>query len=78
MSNVERGEVYLCEDERGWLVIHESEGGDSSGMEGPFPSNALAYAAAIDMADRYGARCTAKKAGKLLAFPTNRGASHDA
>lgn len=50
------GEVYLAEDERGWLMIHKSQYGDSSGMEGPFASTVQAQAAAKDMAERFGAR----------------------
>lgn len=46
------GEVYLAEDARGWLVIHESEHGDSSGMEGPFPSYPTAVKAGRDLAAR--------------------------
>lgn len=49
------GEVYLSEDARGWLAIHESESGDSSGMEGPFPSYPRAERAAKDFAARLGA-----------------------
>jgi hypothetical protein len=49
------GEVYLAEDARGWLAIHESRHGDSSGVEGPFSSYAAAVAAAKDMAERFGA-----------------------
>lgn len=49
------GEVYLAEDARGWLAIHESESGDSSGIEGPFPSYPGAVKAGRDFATRLGA-----------------------
>jgi hypothetical protein len=61
------GEVYLAEDERGWLVIHESEHGDSSGMEGPFHSDTLALAAAQGMAERYSARFIKAEARRSIA-----------
>lgn len=47
-------EIYLAHEERGWIAIHESRNGDSSGMEGPFSSITTAVAAGRDMARRYG------------------------
>lgn len=61
------GEVYLLEDPRGWCVVHETRYGDSSGIEGPFLSDALAVAAAKDMAERFGARFSQAEARRSIA-----------
>ncbi len=64
-------EIYLAKDERGWLAIHESHHGDSSGMEGPFSSIFAAVSAGRDMAVRYGVpfRGDALMAAAVLPFP---------
>ncbi len=65
-------EIYLSKDERGWLAIHESRHGDTSGMEGPFSSIIAAVAAGRDMAARYGVPFCgdAVMAVAVLPFPT--------
>lgn len=66
-------EIYLAKDERGWLAIHESRHGDSSGIDGPFPTIIAAVAAGRDMAERYGVPFRGDELmAKVLAFPTDK------
>jgi hypothetical protein len=71
-------EIYLAKDERGWLAIHESRHGDSSGMEGPFPSIIAAVAAGREMSERYGVpfRGDGMK-DKVLPLPTDNDGRDD-
>lgn len=68
-----KGEIYLTADARGWFVIHESGLGDSSGIDGPFPSRMSAVIAGRDMAARLDARFKEGEAGQVLAFTTAAG-----
>lgn len=63
------GELYLIDDERGWFVIHESQTGDISGIDGPFASRLSAIFAGRDMALRLDADFAEEEAGQVLAFP---------
>lgn len=63
------GELYLMDDERGWFVVHESRGGDSSGIDGPFASRLSAVLAGRDLASRLDADFAEGEAGRVLVFP---------
>lgn len=60
------GEVHIADDPRGgWIAIHISASGDSSGCDGPFTSYAGAVEAATDMAKRYDAKLL-NRAGQII------------